>query len=150
MIETFKGRLSQHKNVDKLNCNLVAIKLLLIKQLMVQLMVLARGVASLSSLGPVRGKIVKFNPGLRWYYTGRFTTTIFRATQRCNAGTMLWPFETAMSQQCCNAVLRLKSSLQSSRVTSPLSQILSKVFLSKNRHSTRAYKIILSLYFETQ
>ena len=26
---------------------------------------------------------------LRWYYTGRFATTIFRATQRCNAVAML-------------------------------------------------------------
>ena len=42
---------------------------------------------------------------------GRFATTIFSATQRCNVATMLQPFET-MSQQCCNAVLRLKSLLQ--------------------------------------
>ena len=49
MIETFKGRLSQHKNVDKLNCNLDAFKLFLIKQLVVQLMVVARGEASFSS-----------------------------------------------------------------------------------------------------
>ena len=31
--------------------------------------------------------------------------TIFSATQRCNVGTMLQPFQ-AMLQQCCNAVLR--------------------------------------------
>lgn len=49
MIETFKGRLSQRKNVDKINCNLDAIKLLLIKQLIVQLMVTAKGIASFSS-----------------------------------------------------------------------------------------------------
>lgn len=49
MIETFKGRLSQRKNVDKINCNLDAIKLLLIKQLIVQLMVIAKGIASFSS-----------------------------------------------------------------------------------------------------
>ena len=56
MIETFKGRLSQHKNVDKLNYNLDAFKLFLIKQLMVQLMVVARGVASFSSnCGPGPG-----------------------------------------------------------------------------------------------
>ena len=48
---------------------------------------------------------------LRWCYKGRFATTIFSATQRCNVGTMLQPFET-MSQQCCSAVLRWKSSLQ--------------------------------------
>ena len=42
---------------------------------------------------------------------GRFATTIFSVTQRCNVATMLQPFET-MSQQCCNAVLRLKSLLQ--------------------------------------
>ena len=37
---------------------------------------------------------------LRWCYTGRYA-----ATQRCNVGTTLQPFET-ISQQCCNAVLR--------------------------------------------
>ena len=41
---------------------------------------------------------------LRWCYTRPFATTIFSATQCCNVGTMLQPFE-AMSQQCCNAVL---------------------------------------------
>ena len=46
----------------------------------------------------------------RWRYTGRFATTIFSAVQPCNVGTMLQPFQ-AMSQQCCNAVLRKKSCL---------------------------------------
>ena len=41
----------------------------------------------------------------RWCHTGRFATTIFSVTQRCNVGTMLEPFETTL-QQCCNAVLR--------------------------------------------
>ena len=41
---------------------------------------------------------------LRRCCTGRFETTIFSATQRCNFGTMLQAFKT-MSQQCCNAVL---------------------------------------------
>ena len=36
---------------------------------------------------------------------GRFATTIFIATQRCNVGTMLELFKT-MSHQCCNAVFR--------------------------------------------
>ena len=35
----------------------------------------------------------------------------FSATQRCNVGTMLEPFETT-SQQCCSSVLRYKSSLR--------------------------------------
>ena len=48
---------------------------------------------------------------LRWCYTGQFATTIFSATKRCNVGTMLQPFETIL-QQCCNAVLRQKSSLR--------------------------------------
>ena len=45
-----------------------------------------------------------FAPGTRIFlakascYTRRFATTIFSATQRCNIGTMLAPFET-MSQQ---------------------------------------------------
>ena len=38
-------------------------------------------------------------------YTGRFATTIFTATQRCDIGTMLCSLET-MAQQHCNAVLR--------------------------------------------
>ena len=39
-------------------------------------------------------------------YTGRFATTIFSATQRCDIGTLMFcPLET-MSQQCCYAVLR--------------------------------------------
>ena len=42
---------------------------------------------------------------LRWCYTRRFATTIFSATQRCNVGTTLLPFET-MSQQYCKPVLR--------------------------------------------
>ena len=37
--------------------------------------------------------------------------TIFSTTQGSNVGTMLQPFET-MLQQCCNAVLCIKSSLQ--------------------------------------
>ena len=37
--------------------------------------------------------------------------TIFSATQRCNVETMLSLLET-MSQRCCNAVLRYKSSLR--------------------------------------
>ena len=37
--------------------------------------------------------------------TGRFATTIFNATQRCDVGTMFELFKT-MSQQCCNAMLR--------------------------------------------
>ena len=41
----------------------------------------------------------------------QFATTIFNATRRCNAGTMLELFET-MSQQCCKALLHLKSSLR--------------------------------------
>ena len=32
---------------------------------------------------------------------GRFATTMFRATQRCNVGTMLQLFKT-MLEQCCN------------------------------------------------
>ena len=38
---------------------------------------------------------------LRWCYRRRYA-----ATQPCNVGTTLQPFET-ISQQCCNAVLRL-------------------------------------------
>ena len=34
-----------------------------------------------------------------WCYTGRFATTIFSTTQRCNVGTMLQSFET-MLQRC--------------------------------------------------
>ena len=34
-----------------------------------------------------------------WCYTGRFATTIFSSTQRCNVGTMLQSFET-MLQRC--------------------------------------------------
>ena len=41
----------------------------------------------------------------------RSATTIFSTTQGSNVGTMLQPFETIL-QQCCNAVLRIKSSLQ--------------------------------------
>ena len=48
---------------------------------------------------------------LRWCCTGRFATTIFSATLRCNVGPMLQLFET-MSQQCCNTVLHLKSPWQ--------------------------------------
>ena len=55
---------------------------------------------------------------LRWCYTGRFATTIFSATPRCNVGTVLRPFET-MSQQCCNDVLKNRR-CESSRVRSPL------------------------------
>ena len=54
-------------------------------------------------------KAISWRPGT--VYTRRFAATIFRTTQRCNVGTMLWPFET-MSQQCCNVVLRWKSSLR--------------------------------------
>ena len=43
---------------------------------------------------------------LRCCFTGRFATTSFRATQRCNVETMLQQFET-MSQQCLNAVLKI-------------------------------------------
>ena len=42
----------------------------------------------------------------RWCYTRRFATTIFSTTQRCNVGTILWPFVTMSQQCCCNAVLR--------------------------------------------
>ena len=49
-----------------------------------------------------------------WCYTGRFATTIFSATQRCYVRTMLWLLETK-SQQCCNAVSRLKSCCDSSQ-----------------------------------
>ena len=48
---------------------------------------------------------------LIWCCKGRFTTTIFSATQRCNVGTMLQAFKT-MSLQCCNTVLRQNSSLR--------------------------------------
>ena len=41
---------------------------------------------------------------LRWWYTGRFATTIFSPTQRCSIVATLF--------QHCNAVLRRKSSLQ--------------------------------------
>ena len=57
---------------------------------------------------------------LRCCFTGRFATTSFRATQRCNVETMLQQFETmsqqfetmsqqfeTMSQQCLNAVLKI-------------------------------------------
>ena len=47
----------------------------------------------------------------RWCNTEWFATTIFRATQRRNAGTMLQTFGTLL-QQCGNAVLRKKSSLR--------------------------------------
>ena len=42
---------------------------------------------------------------------GRFATTIFSATQRCNNGTMLYPFQTMLQgyRRC-----------ESSRVTLPL------------------------------
>ena len=39
-------------------------------------------------------------------YTGRFATTTFSATQRCNIGTMLCPLET-MSQQCCSGRIKV-------------------------------------------
>ena len=42
---------------------------------------------------------------LRWCYTRWYA-----ATQRCNVGTTLQPFQT-ISQQCCNAVLRLAKNL---------------------------------------
>ena len=47
---------------------------------------------------------------LMWCYKGRFATTSFSATQRCNVG-MLQAFKT-MSLQCCSAVLRWNSSLR--------------------------------------
>ena len=37
-------------------------------------------------------------------YTGRFATTIFGATKRCNVTTMFQLFQT-MSKQCCNILL---------------------------------------------
>ena len=40
-----------------------------------------------------------------------FAATIFCATQHCNVVTMLQPFQT-MSQQCCNAVLRIVVSIK--------------------------------------
>ena len=46
-----------------------------------------------------------FRPSFRWCCTGRQATTIFSATQRCNVGTTVQPFET-ISQQYCNTVLR--------------------------------------------
>ena len=48
---------------------------------------------------------------------GRFATTIFSLTQRCNVGTVLQPFET-MLQHC--VALEIVVSCESSRVTSPL------------------------------
>ena len=55
---------------------------------------------------PIRKFVV-----LRPCYTWRFAATIFSATQRCNAGIMLQLFE-KMSQQCCSALLRSKSSFR--------------------------------------
>ena len=51
-------------------------------------------------------------PGFKGDVTrGRFAKTVFSAPQLFNVGTVLQPFET-MLQQCCNAVLRQKSSLR--------------------------------------
>ena len=50
---------------------------------------------------------------------GRFATTIFSATQRCNVGTMLEPFEKCrnnVATLCCAKNRRCESS----RVTPPL------------------------------
>ena len=55
--------------------------------------------------------LMYLNVKLRWFYTRRFATTILSATQRCNVGTMLQPFD-AMWQQCCNAVVHCKLSLR--------------------------------------
>ena len=46
---------------------------------------------------------------LGWYYTRRFATTIFSATQRCNIVATLFRMLTTLFQHC-NDVLRKKSS----------------------------------------
>ena len=63
---------------------------------------------------------------LRCCFTGRFATTSFRATQRCNVETMLQQFETmsqqfeTMSQQCLNAVLKIGVANRWLCITTPL------------------------------
>ena len=52
-----------------------------------------------------------FTKVLRWCYTGRFATTIFSATKRCNIVPTLFPMVTTLFQHC-NAVLCKKSSLR--------------------------------------
>ena len=48
---------------------------------------------------------------LRWCFTGRFATTIFSATERCNIVVTLFGIVTTLFQHC-NALLRSKSSLR--------------------------------------
>ena len=62
----------------------------------------------------------------------------FSATQRCNIGTMLQPFET-MWQQWCHAVLRQKSSL---RIVSCDITLMENDFLIKeiNAKETATFK----------
>ena len=73
-------------------------------------------------------------------YTGRLTTTIFSATQRCNAGTMLSPFET-MLQRCvalkivmrivsCNITLKRQTSQLHVIFMEELSYVLTQYFVS--------------------
>ena len=66
---------------------------------------------NLSEAGYRKRKVWVGKRPKRWCYTERIATTIFNAAQRCKAETMLQQFET-ISQQCCNAVLRQKSSLR--------------------------------------
>ena len=47
---------------------------------------------------------------LRWFNTGRFATTIFCATKRCNVGTMLQPFKRMLQQLMSQRCVVLKSS----------------------------------------
>ena len=66
--------------------------------------------------------------------------TIFSATQRCNVETMLSLLET-MSQRCCNAELRYKSSLRIvscnitfSETANPQKSEIQPPFLKKKRY----------------